>query len=718
MKLKEKSKTKKRMNILIIDDNPADTFYLEEILSRNKILLKIENIKTANSLKSAEQFIKESTFYDVILLDLHLPDSQGGPEKQWIGLKSLIQLSPQSAIIVITGSSSESLGPKAIRYGAQGFLLKGDIDKTSLLKVITYSVERNKLLIKVKRKENELIEFNKKLHKANSTKSEFLTKMSHEIRTPLNLIIGMADLLRDTPLSHQQTVYVDKFERAGSHLLTLINDILDISKIEAGQMNLQKEHFNMVHFVEDIIDFTSVHCHNKKLKLEYHIKGITNDMFLGDTVKIRQMILNLINNALKFTKKGKIALDFQILSSPILKKGIKTKPGKTKEKKASIRKKICHLYNPTFFHFSIQDTGPGISKSLTKTILQPFYQADSTATREIHGTGLGLSIVRGFVELMKGNLNIKSEEGNGLTFSFEIPIEKKQIQKTENIPLIPINFKKALICSDSQSEINYIKNTLSSQTKIECSILHSGKESEKELEQNRGENFDIVFLDLSMKDFGGMQIVNNLEDKKIQLDYKKFVFLVPCIHRKDDFSHIKEKTGSHFLIKPVKTKNIQSLIKSMNEKQTTKKEDKNDTTSKMDTEFKKLKILFAEDDPDNTFLFQAYFAQSKDNIQFVKNGQEALNAVKKNTYDFIFMDIQMPIMDGIKASHEIQKWHRETKAKKTPPICALTANALTEYRERIPKDLFLHYITKPVKKEKLIEVIERFRSKKKEKKIA
>lgn len=698
------------MNVLIIDDSPGDAFYIEEILLSHKDFLKVKNIEIAKYLRQAEKVLSGSLFYDVIFLDLNLPDlPDSGRDSlgEYSGMKRLLQISPHSAVIVITGNSSGNLGLEAIQNGAQDFVLKGDISNNSVIRSITHSLERSKLLMKVRKKEKELIGFNKKLYQANNTKSEFLAKMSHEIRTPLNLIIGMADLLKETSLSHQQKIYVDKFERTSSHLLTLINDILDISKIEAGKMNVQKESFNMTHFVEDIVDFTSINCHSKKLQFEYEIHGLEDEdeeeeLFIGDSGKIRQMLLNLINNALKFTKKGGIELTFKVSPSS---EGAEDTSVNFVEGASSSSSQASH-----FFHFFIKDTGPGIPEEKRKEVFQPFYQVDSTATREVHGTGLGLSIVKGFSDLMQGSLSIESQENEGTTCSFKIPVEKKLKENQNSKELFPC-VKKVLIASSSQ-KTSYFKSIFSS-FGIELLFLKSGKETEEWLRRKGDKNFDLMFLDLSMKDFGALTVVEKLKD--VHLDNKKMVFLVPCIHRKDDMLHIQKKKGAHFLIKPTKRRDVKELLRKIsqgNREGETQEKEKFLSQKRG----KKLKILFAEDDVDNTFLFQAYLSQSKDSIKFVKNGKEALDCVKEELYDLIFMDIQMPVMDGIEASQEIQKWCKAMKVKNPPPIYALTANAFTEYVEKIPKGLFANYITKPVKKATLMESIQEFRFQNKEKK--
>ena len=700
------------MNILIIEDNFSDAEYLKEIILYNQASLDVEGIDMVTTLSDAiKKLDSSSTSYDVLFLDLGLPDCDDR-NKIFDGLRQVKERSPDSVIIVVTGNECESrysLGLQSIKDGAQDFLIKGYIDENSVKKSITYSLERQLLLTNFRKKEAELKTINKKLKKANNTKSEFLAKMSHEIRTPLNLIIGMGDLLRETSLSNQQSIYVDKFERSGVHLLNLINDILDFSKIEAGKMELQKEEFDFLDLTEEIIDFTSVYCRSKKLRFLYEVDHFDkNKTYIADVGKIRQILLNLINNALKFTKKGHIALKF----------GLKRKVLKSA---CNEKEKSSLLHD--FFCFSIADTGPGISSKKKKEIFKTFYQVDSTATRKERGTGLGLAIVKGFVDLMKGYLGIESEENKGSTFSVEIPILeqkpyliKKDFQKIKNKDL---KTKTALIASSSFSERKYLGHILSSHL-IKAYNARSGKEAQVMLEKNKGKEFDILFIDLHMDPLGGFQLMEKIEHLK--LDLKKIVFLVPCIHRRDDIDRIQEKKGACFLLKPCKRKNVENILNQINN---IKDKTKVKISSPLKTQKKSLlKILIAEDDPDNTFLFQSYLNQMKDKIQFVKNGKEALMSATKNSYDLIFMDIQMPIMDGLTASHKIQAWHKKNKEKKPPKIFALSANAFNEYVEKIPKNLFSNYLTKPIQKEKLLQAIEsvrikvKVREEKEEKKIA
>lgn len=694
------NQSKKKINILIVDDDKADAFYLKEMISKNKEALGIQNIEMESTIEAAKKRLKSPQFFHVIFLDFHLPDSQN-KKNEFEGLEKLIQLSPQSVVLVVTGNTLSSLGIRAIQHGAHDFLLKEHLEPNLVKKAISFSLERSVLYREFLFKEQELKKTNEKLKKANNAKSEFLAKMSHEIRTPLNLIMGVADLLKETPLSSQQKIYVDKFERSGTHLLSVINDILDFSKIESSEMNLQKENFNFIDFIEEIIDFTSIHCRSKKLKFLYQVKKIKKTPHLiADLGKLRQILLNLINNALKFTKEGHLKLKFSLTHSSVLKK-----KNKDQVKMELVKSKNL---NCKYLFFSISDTGPGIPKKKLNEVFKTFYQLNTIKQGNIKGTGLGLAIVKGLVQFLNGKIEIRSKVNRGSTFSVEIPLEiglsleEKKVKRDREVTA----FKKILVATSSSSESKYICDVLS-ENGIQTFTVSSGEEVQNLIDQKKHEEFDLMFIDLHMNDFGGLV----LSEKNKNLDYRKIVFLVPCIHRKNDIELIREKKGALFFLKPSKRKEIEDLIFKSNEKKKKPKISKSKKESKKEKPKKltPLKILIAEDDIDNTFLFKAFFSQLKDKITYVPNGKEALENVKKGSYDLVFMDIQMPLMDGIEASTKIKEFYSQSRKQESITIYGLSAYAITDYIKKIPKGLFKRYITKPIKKEVLLGAVEGFR---------
>jgi two-component system sensor histidine kinase/response regulator len=507
---------------------------------------------------------------------------------------------------------------------------------------------------------------------ASRAKSQFLANMSHEIRTPMNGVLGLLELLQMDALTEKQRNFVDTAMSSGRSLLSIINDILDFSKIEAGRMELSVMNFDLRDLVEEVTGFFAEQAYRKKLELACQIFPEVHPALKGDPDRLRQILVNLLGNAIKFTDKGEVIVRVKMIE----------------DSQAS-----------TLLRFEVADTGIGVSPEAQAKIFDAFSQEDGSTTRKYGGTGLGLTIARQLSEMMGGRIGLESLPGRGSTFWFAARLEKQR--EPSSVKLAPLNLKgmRILAVDDNETNRMILFNQVSSWGAV-CDTAESGFQALEMLSRSwdRGEPYEIAILDMMMPGMDGAQLVQAIR-KDLRGKVLRIVILTSSC----------EWTGSEdlealgigaYLNKPVRQSRLYNVLISLGasypDSELRKQSD--DRTSTQETVSFSAHVLLVEDNPVNQTVGKAMLETFGCKVDVVDNGQEAVDVLSKKSYDLVFMDCQMPVMDGYEATGVIR--NREAAAnnghRPRTTIVALTAHAMDGDREKCLAAGMDDYLTKPL----------------------
>jgi signal transduction histidine kinase/DNA-binding response OmpR family regulator len=510
--------------------------------------------------------------------------------------------------------------------------------------------------------------------RANKAKTVFLATMSHEIRTPMNGMLGMASLLAGTPLTAEQREYTDTIITSGDALLTVINDILDFSKIESGNLELDYQTFDLRQCIEEVMDVFSMKAAQKGLDLVYQIDYQVSAQIISDRHRLRQVLLNLIGNAMKFTHKGEIFVRIDLMST---------------------------VGGEIELAFSVKDTGIGIPQDKVSKLFKPFSQVDSSNTRQYGGTGLGLVISQRLVVLMGGSIEVESQAGVGTTFSFTIKgkISQESVRQYVHCNTVGNEGKTVLVIDDNATNLTILKTQLE-QWKLAPTLAISARQA-LEILSNHDE-FDLVITDMQMPDMDGTQLSQRIKARHSRLP----IILLSSIG--DESKKKYPDLFSEVLNKPVKQQQLCRAIQSSLRPGVVKVPVAATKPAQvLSEEFARkypLRILIAEDNLVNQKLaLRVLDKLGYHNVEVAQNGLETVQKFSSEFYDVILMDVQMPEMDGLEATRRIR-----AMTGRRPVIIAMTANAMQGDREICLRAGMDDYVTKPVKLEIVVNVIEKW----------